>query len=339
VISIGNLHWGGGGKTPLVAAVAAALRDGGHGGSRRIVILSRGYRRQGGPHPEVLSRGDGPLLPVERAGDEPHQLARELPGVAVVVGGDRFAAGQLALRALDSIDAFLLDDGFSHVALHRDLELLVFPAATPFGGGRLLPGGRLREPLTAARWADAAVLTGLETTAAAQAPERARALDGALRAFGFRGHTFYSTLGATLRGCDPIQDRRLLLVSGVARPRAVAATARRLAAEAGLEIAGHLAFPDHHHYSERNLREIERRAADLGCRVLTTSKDLAKLEGRLVRPPATIDLRALPEETLLTWLEEALTRWTPDQDADDQSFDPQPSGAETSKSGSPPSTG
>ncbi len=156
VISIGNLHWGGGGKTPLVAAVAARLRQRG----AAVCILSRGYGGSGSGV-RVVSRGDGPLLAAAVAGDEPVQLAGELPGVAVVVGPDRHRAGLAALARLRPVpDLFLLDDGFSHLALHRDLDLLVFPAADPFGGGRLWPGGRLREPLAAAARADAALLTG-----------------------------------------------------------------------------------------------------------------------------------------------------------------------------------
>jgi tetraacyldisaccharide-1-P 4'-kinase len=156
VISVGNLHWGGGGKTPLVAAVARHLHDGG----AAVCILSRGYGRRGGGV-RVVSSGDGPLLPPEEAGDEPVLLASELPGVAVVVGGDRHRAGSEALACLrPAPDLFLLDDGFSHLALHRDLDLLAFPAADPFGGGRLWPGGRLREPLAATARADAVLLTG-----------------------------------------------------------------------------------------------------------------------------------------------------------------------------------
>src|SRR5579863_2888078 len=156
VISVGNLHWGGGGKTPMVAAVAARLRQRG----AAVCILSRGYGGSG-HGVRMVSRGDGPLLAAAVAGDEPVQLAGELPGVAVVVGPDRHRAGLAALARLRPVpDLFLLDDGFSHLALRRDLDLLVFPAADPFGGGRLWPGGRLREPLAAAARADAALLTG-----------------------------------------------------------------------------------------------------------------------------------------------------------------------------------
>ncbi len=168
VISIGNLHWGGGGKTPLVSAVATHLRQRGFS----VCILSRGYGGGGGGGSgdrggdgdggvRVVSRGGGPLLSAADAGDEPVLLAGELPGVAVMVGANRYRAGLAALELLrPAPDLFLLDDGFSHLHLHRDLDLLAFPAADPFGGGRLWPGGRLREPLEAVARAGAVLLTG-----------------------------------------------------------------------------------------------------------------------------------------------------------------------------------
>ena len=156
VVSLGNLHWGGGGKTPFTAAVAADLSARG----LSVAIVSRGYRRSS-RGPLVVSLGAGPRVSWSAAGDEPFLLAELLPGVAVAVGEQRVEAARLLLRELaHSPDLFLLDDGFSHVALARDIELLLFPAADPFAGSRLAPAGRLREPLSAARHADAVVLTG-----------------------------------------------------------------------------------------------------------------------------------------------------------------------------------
>ena len=108
VVSVGNLHWGGGGKTPLVAAIAAHLRDAG----LTVAILTRGYGSKG-DGVRVLSRGDGPLLGPKLAGDEPVLLAGQLPGVAIVVCPNRYRAGRHAMHRLDPApDLFLLDDGF-----------------------------------------------------------------------------------------------------------------------------------------------------------------------------------------------------------------------------------
>lgn len=315
VISIGNLHWGGAGKTPLVAAVAAHLRDAGH----RVCILSRGYGREGSGI-VVVSAGEGPLVGPRRAGDEPVLLAGELPGVAVVVGRRRADAGRAALERLPQPpELFVLDDGFSHLALARDLDVLVFPAADPFAGGRLAPSGRLREPLSAATRADAAVLTGLDAGAApagdaagGERCARGAALAAALAAHGFRGPGFSSLLVAAAprfaAGRPLLPGARVLLVAGIARPERFFATARRLAAggaaRSAFEVAGELAFPDHHDFPEASLEAIRRGAADAGAEaVLVTSKDRVKLHGRLDLPVAELPVAAEPEAAFWRWLD------------------------------------
>jgi tetraacyldisaccharide 4'-kinase len=293
-VSVGNLHWGGGGKTPLVAALAATLRDAG----RRVGILSRGYGRRERAA-RVVSVGEGPLVGPEQGGDEPVLLAERLPGVAIAVCGDRLGAAA-ALEERIAVDCFLLDDAFSHVRVARDLDLLAFPAERPLGGGRLFPSGRLREPLAASGHADAAVLTGLDRLDV----EATARLDAALRAQGFRGRTFGSTLEAALVPPAPgATAARFLLVSGTAQPAAVRRTAERL----GLDLAGHLVFRDHHRYPERSLAAIRRRARDAGAAVLTTTKDRVKLAGRLGSPLWEIAVEARPEPELGRWLLQRLS--------------------------------
>lgn len=307
VVSVGNLHWGGTGKTPVTAAVAAHLRDRG----LSVAILSRGYGRRRARHPDrgdvrVVSTGEGPLLGPALAGDEPVWLAGELPGVAVVVGAERLAAGRHALAHLDPPpDLFVLDDGFSHVRLARDVDLLVFPSSDPFAGGRLPPGGRLREPLASAAWADAALLTG------APEPGDAAALRRALAGFGFRGPAFAAParFGRPRRpGGAPLEaGTRVLLVSGVARPESFREAARSL----GLAMTGELRFGDHHAYPEASLERIRSAFRDQGAAaVLTTAKDRVKLLGRLDLegdlPLAELPLAAEPEPAFWTWLDERL---------------------------------
>lgn len=302
VLSVGNLHWGGTGKTPLVAALAAHVRDSGAGlGGHRVAILSRGYGGSGRGIRWVSTFEQGPLLSPREAGDEPVLLARALPGVAVVVGADRYRAG---LAALDSLspppDVFLLDDGFSHLALRRDLDLLAFPAADPFGGGRLPPSGRLREPLSSAARADAALLTG-----AGVCPEDARGLATALAGFGFRGAAFaapaYFGAARHLDGSPLPAGTRVLLASGIARPAAFRAAAEA----AGFEVAGQLVFPDHHAFPRASLRRIEAELAAAGARaVLVTEKDAVKLAGgALTAPLAELPMAAEPEPDFWAWLD------------------------------------
>ena len=297
VVSVGNLHWGGGGKTPFTIALAEHLRDGG----RRVAILSRGYRRAS-RGPLVVSRGTGPLVAAAAAGDEPHLLAARLPGVAVVVGERRAAAGELALATL-APDLFLLDDGFSHVALVRDLDLLVFPAADPWAGGRLLPSGRLREPLAAAAAADAVVLTGVETDAECAGA----ALAHELAPYGYRGPGFASATVARrprLVGAGTLApDAALYAVAAIARPDGFFAAAHA----AGLRLVGARDFRDHHAFSPADLRAIDTAAARSGAAaVLATEKDLAKLAGRLATPLAVLPIDARPEPAFWRWFDARL---------------------------------
>lgn len=294
-ISVGNLHWGGTGKTPLVAALADHLGRGG----KRVAVLSRGYRRRGRA-PLLVSTGGGPVVGWRDAGDEPFWLAQRLAGVTVAVGADRAAAASLALRS-GPVDVFVLDDAFSHVRVARDVNLLVFPAGDPFAGGRLLPSGRLREPLAASAAADAVLLTGLSSD---ELP-RGQELASELRRFGFGGEGFgvaeTARVTAVTSSAVPARGDRVVLVTGVARPHRVAATAARL----GLVVAEHLAFPDHHGYPERSLERVRRAARRQAAPVLTTAKDAMKLAPRLSET-FVLDLVAGPEPGFWSWLDTRL---------------------------------
>lgn len=297
VVSVGNLSWGGSGKTPLVAAIAAWLRDRG----RRVAVLSRGYKSET-RGVRVVSAGEGPLLGPSVAGDEPVLLAGMLPGVAVVVGPDRAEAARHALERLSPRpDILLLDDGFSHLRLFRDLDLLAFPLVDPFAGARLPPGGRLREPLASARHADAVLLTGAQESA------QGAALAEALRGFGFAGPGFASV--SRLSPPRPVgphtlgADAPVLLVAGIARPAAFFAAARAQ----GLRVVGELGFGDHHDYPAASLEAIARECARRGAEaVVVTGKDRVKLQGRLRAPLYELELRAEPEPAFWRWLEAKL---------------------------------
>ena len=289
VVSIGNLHLGGTGKTPLTAAVAGHLRDRG----RRVAILSRGYRRRTRGLLWV-SRGEGLLVEPLDAGDEPALLAETVPGVAVVVAEDRFAAGAAAVGdAGFGADVLVLDDGFSHVRLARDVDILAFPWADPLGGARLAPSGTLREPLSAVVHADAAVLTGADAEAGAETDRLAARLGAA----GFRGRVFAAATRARCR--EPCLPGPRVLVTGIARPERVVVSASEL----GLSIVDHLALPDHHPYPDSSLRRIsEAVARHRAVGIATTAKDAVKLRGR-IDDMVVIDVDAVPEADFWSWLD------------------------------------
>ena len=158
VISVGNLTLGGTGKTPTVIALGKMLQAAGHS----VSVLLRGYkgRHRGGPLP--VSDGRRIRSDSGLAGDEALVIARNLPGARVTVGKDRAGAGRW-IESREAVDLHLLDDGFQHRQLHRCLDLVLVDVTNPFGGGRMVPSGQLREPLEALRRADAVILTRTRT--------------------------------------------------------------------------------------------------------------------------------------------------------------------------------
>lgn len=304
-ISVGNLTFGGTGKTPFVEFLARRLRFEGW----TPAILSRGYgRRSRGV--VVVGAGAGALVSPEQGGDEPVALARAAaPGVLVVVGERRAeaAAGAAAMGA----DLFLLDDGYQHLAVRREVNLLLLDAADPFGGGRLPPLGRLREPLAAVARADAVVFTRAER--GAPGPEAlaavARLAPGRpvfrarLRAAGL-----HDEAGEPIAP-EAIASRRLLAVCGIANPASFAGTLAELA----LAAEERLEFRDHQRYGPRELARIRRAAARSGASlVVTTGKDAVKLAGRLDVPVVAVRLSVeLEEPGFFSFLAARLPRRSP----------------------------
>jgi len=154
VIAVGNLTVGGTGKTPMVALLCRDLMERG----KRVTVLSRGYGGTVRKEPRIVSDGRTLFLSPAEAGDEPYMLAAAIPGLAVVIGSDRHRAGLFALEHL-APDIFILDDGFQHLRLWRDLNILLVDSSSPFGNGLTLPAGLLREPVGAMKRANLVVLT------------------------------------------------------------------------------------------------------------------------------------------------------------------------------------
>ena len=259
VISIGNMVVGGSGKTPIVAAVARLLMASGH----RPAILSRGYgRRSTGLI--VVTDGSGALVPVEESGDEPQMLARDLPGVPIVVDVDRARAGRLAVERFNP-GVLILDDGFQHLHLERTIDLLVLSTADL--NDRVLPSGRLREPLSAAREADAVLVYGDVAEA-----KRVAASAGVPHAFGVSARLLPLRAIAT---AAPPEAARVVAVAGIARPERFFDALRRQ----GHEVVREQVFADHHWFTAADVRKIEREAQGsvVDC-VVTTAKDAVRLE-------------------------------------------------------------
>jgi tetraacyldisaccharide 4'-kinase len=299
VISIGNLVVGGSGKTPLVAALARMLASAGE----RPAILSRGYGRQDAPDGVVVvSDGERVLAPPSQAGDEPTMLAYALPGVPVLVSPERYLAGRLAERRLGST-VHLLDDGFQHLPLARDVDLLVVSAADL--DDRPLPAGRLREPLAAAGAADALLVPG--TAVDVEAAMRRTGVATAFRVtVRYRAPQLITDdpqeVGVELAAGPPA--RPVVAVAGIARPERFFAALRAL----GWTIGRELVFRDHHWFTPLNISRIEQAAFSAGATlIVTTEKDAARLTSSLVMaPPAwavlPVELAVEPADEFASWL-------------------------------------
>jgi tetraacyldisaccharide 4'-kinase len=251
VISVGNLTVGGTGKTPLVIALAQRLRSEGF----RPVVLSRGYRRASSGI-LVVSTGSGPLVRWEDSGDEPYLIAQRARGAAVVVGSDRYNAGRIAER--DGLgNVFILDDGFQHRRLFRDMDIVTIDMAEWQAGEKLLPRGKWREPKTAIERAHAAVVNesdGVPLELPLPTFRVETAPDGLYK-------------GNDLVTPDTLSGRTIVAFAGIAKPDRFFSTLERF----GINAARRVRFRDHHAYTAADL-------AKLGGDVrITTEKDSVRL--------------------------------------------------------------
>ncbi len=258
VISVGNIAVGGRGKTPFAAAVARALLEMGE----TPAILSRGYARTAPTDGAVVVRDARDIrADLARSGDEPFMLARQLDGAIVMSGPDRYLSGRLAEHRLGAT-VHVLDDGFQHLQLDRDIDI-VLVAGADLRDGSTLPGGRLREPADVLVAADAIVCVDDEA-----------AVDVA-HASVFRATR---TAGAAVfdeREGAPVPDRgRVLALAGIADPSPFFDDVTAF----GWEVAATRTFADHHPYSRIDLATIvsEARASDAAA-ILTTEKDYVRL--------------------------------------------------------------
>ena len=271
VISVGNITTGGTGKTPLVDWVCRVLANEG----KRVCVLTRGYRRQNPNQQVVVSDGHRVLADVLAAGDEPLLLATNLLGVAAVLcNSNRSAAGQWAIDNLRS-EVFVLDDGFQHLRLARDLNIVTIDATNPWGGG-MLPYGHLREPLSGLARADCVVLTRTEEpTDLASLTTTLQKIVGQTPIF--RSHMRASGLrrlnGATVDNFSAIAQP-VGAFCGVGNPTSFF---NHLLRE-GYELAFERTFPDHYNYQQGDVDNIVAEARGKGARcILTTAKDAVKL--------------------------------------------------------------
>jgi tetraacyldisaccharide 4'-kinase len=268
VVSVGNLTFGGTGKTPTVIALVRDLVRRG----RHPAVLTRGHGRSA--NDPVVLIGPDPGVPVDRAGDEPLELASRLPGVPVVVDADRVSGGVEAQAR--GADILVLDDGFQHLRLERDLDLVLVDAGDPWGGGRLPPRGRLREPVNGLTRADAVLVTKTPRGTTTVVDDIRRVVAGLAPDLPVLAARLEAT--AVRRpegdaGPEVLVGTRVLAVGGLGRPEGFAELLRT----AGAEVAANRWFDDHHALTPEELTAVVQRAAELDAAVVTTAKDAVKL--------------------------------------------------------------
>ncbi len=295
VVVVGNLTVGGTGKTPVVEKFARALHERG----RKVAILSRGYKSKAPPiwqrwwndltyaaepPPRIVSDGENVLLNSEEAGDEPYMLARNLPGVIVLVDKNRVKAGAYAIKKF-GCDTLILDDGFQYLPLKGQLNLLLVDKTNPFGNGHLLPRGVLREPIKHLRRASYVFLTksngqrdhDLEALIARHNPD-ADIIECAHRP------QYLQRLGVPRGSTEErvpltfLKGRRVLAFSGIATPESFEKFLRDL----GALIVARERYLDHYRFAEEDFDELMAQAKREGAECLvTTEKDAVRIpEGR-----------------------------------------------------------
>ncbi|MEP6935527.1 MAG: tetraacyldisaccharide 4'-kinase [Nitrospirota bacterium] len=277
VLSVGNLTLGGTGKTPVVILLADWLMAQG----KRVAILSRGYRRASTDRYLLVSNGERLLVGPKEAGDEPFLMAQRCPKAIVAVGADRYELGDWVLERFP-IDCLVLDDGFQHRGLYRDVNLLLIDATDAAGLAALVPVGRLREPLRAAARATAIVVTRADVPA--QVKEVCRKLQATLGSMPDPIQAVFhpeSLVSVTTGASQPLswgKGKTALLCSGVGH----AGSFRSLVERTGIRILDEVAYIDHHAYTSQDVEQIRARAAELQAElIVTTEKDACKLAALL----------------------------------------------------------
>lgn len=278
VISVGNLVAGGAGKTPLVIAIAEHLVAAG----QRVAVLGRGYRASGEHGLNVIAPGQGSTADPAVCGDEAVLVAQRAPQVAVLSGADRVRLARTAIERFGS-QVLLLDDGFQHWRLARDLDIVVLRAPRPFGNGRLLPAGPLREPIDSLHRADLVVINRSDGPLVELLPEWL-ALSRRLVEVAHLPLELVELATGAIRPVEQLRGQRVLLAAGVARPQSMSDTVRAVGADL-VEIA---ARPDHHAWSSDEVAALAQRAQQLGALLLTSEKDAVKWRSP---PPASCALR------------------------------------------------
>lgn len=308
VVVVGNLTVGGTGKTPIVMKMAQILARRG----RKVAILSRGYKgssdsllksfwrwlTQGSrPDPLVVSDGKSVLTGPDEAGDEPYMLASNLvnDGVVVIVDRDRVEGGRFALRRF-GVDTILLDDGLQYLPLRGQINLLLVDSQNPFGNGRLLPRGILREPVSSLKRATYIFVTKTRGVPSTSLVELIRQHNqkAEIIACAHRAKELIEVESRRSLPLSALAGKRIAAFSGIATPERFEETLK----SEGAKMVSNRRFLDHHAFTDQDLDEVLDSALRAKAEmIVTTEKDAVRLQSRF-RPPIPLVYVRLEVEIL-----------------------------------------
>ena len=269
VISIGNITVGGSGKTPTVEYLSKLLQSKGH----KVGIISRGYKRKS---KSTIVVTDGKKKPEswEHVGDEPFLLAHKLENIPIVVGTSRYKAGSMMIEKFQP-DVILIDDGFQHLSLHRDLDIVLVNSKDKRSDHKLIPSGKLREPISNLTKADLIIIT--KSNIHAPSNYLINKIES------FNRPTIYNELqidsllqnkSNKINKLDKIANKKVYLFSALGDNESF----KKIMGYTDAKIVGHSKYPDHYHYTLDDLNDIEQKATKCNAEFLiTTEKDLVKI--------------------------------------------------------------
>jgi tetraacyldisaccharide 4'-kinase len=274
VISLGNITLGGTGKTPLASYLAEFIKEKG----LRVAILSRGYKGKFSGLYGVVTDGEETFMDARQAGDEPYLLSMKLKGIPIIIGKERRISGRFAIERFRS-QVIILDDGFQHLPVKRDVNLLLLDARDPFGNGYLFPRGVLREPLGQMKRADAVILTKTD-----QCDNITKLKENLARwtedrpIFAMK----YAAVGVRVlkeRDVLPIavlRNKKIWAFTGIGNPESF----RKTIANLESQVLGFVSFPDHYWFKPEDIQKLMEEGEEKGAEALvTTEKDAVRLEG------------------------------------------------------------
>ncbi len=309
VISIGNISVGGTGKTPATIALAKeALKR-----NFKPCILTRGYKgRAKGPC--FVSKGDGSLLDEYEAGDEAVLMAEKLKKVFIIKGKNRYEAGKFVIDSLPKglcPDLFILDDGFQHWSLFRDVDIVLIDGMDPFGNRRLLPIGPLREPISSISRADVIVITKAKSLSSFSKENLLREIKKynteALLFFGEHTPVEITTIHGNSFPLEWAKGKKFFGFCGIGNPDSFLKTLLSLE----IDLKGFKRYRDHHRYTKENIEAINREVKNTGAQwIITTEKDRMRLKNfkeldNLVSLAIEIDIDEKFYESVFSFLDQS----------------------------------